>query len=156
MWNEFEALVTDTNLAFADFTCKDKMKMAAATLLVHAALADDEFHESESDKLRALVHERFCYDDTVIDNLLINAGLSSEYQGYVDIEGFIQTVRDNFNDAELRDFLRMIWDVIIADGKIHPYEQTMANMLAARFCIGPLEHEEIKNNALQENPLALA
>ena len=155
MWNEFEALVTDTNLAFADFSCKDKMKMAAATLLVHAAFADEEFHESESDKLRELVHQRFCYDDTVIDNLIINAGLSSEYQGFINIESFIQTVRDNFNHDELRDFLRMIWDVIIADGKIHPYEQTMANMLAARFCIGPLEHEEIKNNALEAMPLTL-
>lgn len=154
MWNEFEALMTNPNLGFSDLTDTNNLNIAVATLMVHAAFADEEFHENESHTIRALLQERFGYDDTLLDNLIINAGITSAHDTSLDIDGFIQSVNENLEHDEIRDFFKMIWRIIIADGRIHPHEQRMANMLAPRLHIGPLEHEEIKNTALGENAAA--
>jgi uncharacterized tellurite resistance protein B-like protein len=148
MWSELTTLVNSKDLAYSDFYVNDTVNVAVAALMVHMAFADGEFHQDELDMIRDMLHDRFGYSDTIIDDLIISTGVTGNE--YVDIHSFIDTIKTNFNDQELRDFFKTIWHIIMADGKIHPYEQRIANILAARFNIGMTEHEEIKCAAIRE------
>jgi len=148
MWQEINNLVNNQSLRYSDFHVQDTVNIAVATLLVHTAFADKSFHEDEVDMMRGMLKDRFGYGDAIVDDLIISTGITGEQ--YIEINGFIDTLKTNFSDEELRDFFRSIWRIIMADGKIHQMEQRIANIIAARFNIGPTEHEEIKREILIE------
>lgn len=152
MWQEINSLVHNHDLRYADFYVQDTVNIAVATLLVHTAFADKSFHQDEIDMIRGMLKDRFGYNDATIDDLIISAGVTGD--AYVDIHEFIDTIKQNFSDQEIREFFKTIWHVIMADGKIHPLEQRIANILAARFNIGPMEHEEIKRDVLMSGGTA--
>lgn len=149
MWQEINSLVHNHDLRYADFYVQDTVNIAVATLLVHTAFADKSFHQDEVDMIRGMLKDRFGYNDAIIDDLIISAGVTGD--AYVDIHELIDTIKNNFNDQEIREFFKTIWHIIMADGKIHPLEQRIANILAARFNIGPMEHEEIKREVLMNS-----
>lgn len=146
MWQDINNLVNNQSLRYSDFHVQDTVNIAVATLLVHTAFADKSFHEDEVVMMRRMLQERFGYGDAIVDDLIISAGIAGDQ--YIEIDGFIDTLKSNFSEEELRDFFRSIWRIIMADGKIHPMEQRIANIIAARFNIGPMEHEEIKHEVL--------
>jgi uncharacterized tellurite resistance protein B-like protein len=151
LWHDFSALINSPGLQYTDFAEQYRLHMATAALLVHAAFADTELHESEVEVIRALTRKRFGYDDTVLDNLIINAQLSGNNS--VPVRNFLNNIQDNFNDEEKLSFFNNIWSVLVADGKIHPYEQKLADFLAQKLGIPDNKHEEIKKQAMQKSGL---
>lgn len=146
MWDQIVAFFDNEEIAYSDFSQEQNLHISAAALFIHAALADKEFHESEFERIKEMIQSRFGYSEELIEHLITHADRTRNE--ILDIDEFIEIIRKRFSREEIRGFFAMIWQVIIADGKIHPFEQKLANLLAPRFNIGPMEHEEIKNEVL--------
>ncbi|TNE28258.1 MAG: TerB family tellurite resistance protein [Alphaproteobacteria bacterium] len=146
MWDQIVDFFHNEDIAYSDFSQEQNLHISAAALFIHAALADKEFHESEFERIKDMIRNRFGYSEELIEHLITHADRTRNE--ILDIDEFIDIIRAKFSPEEIRGFFAMIWEVIIADGKIHPFEQRLANLLAPRFNIGPMEHEEIKNEVL--------
>jgi len=149
MWQKITDFMSRDDIGYSDLSVDQNLHIASAALFLHAALADEEFHEKEFEKITIMIKDRFQYEDALIEQLITHANRTRNEQ--LNVDAFIQIVNDNLGSDEIKNFFRMIWEIIIADGKIHPFEQHLANMLAPNFNIGPMEHEEIKNSVVGES-----
>lgn len=149
IWKKITDFVAREDIGYSDFSVEQNLHIATAALFIHAALSDSEFHETEMDKICAMIKDRFGYDDALIEQLIKHANRTRNEQ--MNVDSFIDVVNKNFDADEIKNFFRMVWEIIIADGKIHPFEQHLANMLAPHFNIGPLEHENIKSTVIGES-----
>ena len=134
------------DLSYQDLLEKQNLHIAAASLFVHTALADKQFHRKEFNKIHLMIKDRFGYDDALIDHLIIHANRTNNEQ--LDVDAFIDVLNRNLNIKQKHDFLKMVWRIIIADGKIHPFEQQLADVVSSRLYIPRTEHEEIKMSVL--------
>jgi len=146
MWEQIVEFFHSEDIAYSDFSQAQNLHISAAALFIHAALADKEFHETELERIKEMIQNRFGYSEELIEHLITHADRTRNE--ILNIDEFIDIIRAKFSPEEIRGFFAMIWEVIIADGKIHPFEQRLANLLAPRFNIGPQEHEEIKHEVL--------
>ncbi len=152
MWKKMTNFISRSNISYDDLLEKQNMHIAAASLFVHTALADKKFHRKEFNKIRGLVKDRFDYDDAFIDHLISHACRTNNEE--MDIDKFIDVINRNLKPEQREDFLGMIWHIIIADGKIHPFEQHLANLLAARLKINSIKHERIKKSILESESIS--
>lgn len=148
LWNDFTAVINNPELCYADFAMGANLEMTVAALLVFAAFADYKMDEREISVIRDLISRRFGFDDFVLENLIINAQLTegSELQ----MEKFIKTLKKNLREPEILQFHEDLWRILVADGKIHPYEQGLADFIAHHFAIDDATQEQVKQRIIQE------
>jgi len=142
------ALINNPELCYADFALGANLEMTVAALLVHAAFADYKMDEREIGVIRELTQRRFGFDDFVLENLIINAQLSGGHE--LQMEQFIKTLKKNLREPEILQFYEDLWRILLADGKIHPYEQGLADFTARHFEIDAPTQEQIKQSIIQE------
>ncbi|TVQ82843.1 MAG: hypothetical protein EA357_07695 [Micavibrio sp.] len=147
MWKQFTEVLNNQDLRYSDFTVRQNLNMVTALLLVHTAFADEEFHDSEVAVIRNIAQERFGYDDELLDNLI--AHVKSSRDGKKHIENFIDTLQRNLSRTETVRFFEDVWQVIAADGVIHPYERVLAEFLADHLEIDADVHKEIERRAME-------
>lgn len=150
MWDEFDKLMDSLDMSANTISAEEKLNIAITAVMLHIAHIDHEFHENEFKTIRHMLKDYFQYDDEHLDRLIDKADISASPEGFTEVESFIMTISTHLDDDKVRDFLKMIWRVIIADDVIHPNELNIANLLASRFHIGPIEHEKIKQSVLSE------
>ena len=148
MWKKMTNFISRPDISYNDLLEKQNLHIAAASLFVHTALADEEFHRKEFNKIKLLIKDRFDYDDILIEHLIAHANRTNNEE--MDVSKFIEVINRNLSENKKEDFLGMIWHIIIADGRIHPFEQHLANMLAAHLKINSNKHEQIKNRVLSK------
>ncbi|MBL1146607.1 MAG: TerB family tellurite resistance protein [Pseudomonadota bacterium] len=148
LWNDLTALINNPELCYADFAMGANLEMTVAALLVYAAFADYKMDEREIGVIRDLTRRRFGFDDFVLENLIINAQLTEGHE--LQMEKFIKTLKKNLRPPETLQFYEDLWRILVADGKIHPYEQGLADFAARHFNIDEAAQERIKQSIIQE------
>lgn len=148
LWNEITAVINNPEFCYADFATGVNLEMTVAALMVYAAFADYKMDEREISVIRDLIRRRFGFDDFVLENLIINAQLSEGRE--LQMEKFVKTLKANLRESEILKFYEDLWRVLVADGKIHPYEQGLADFVARHFSIDEAAEERIKQKVIQE------
>ena len=82
----------------------DDYRLAAAALLVHAAAIDGEMSQSESDKLHAVIKQRFALDDAATEELIAKA-TAAEHES-VDLYHFTHLLNRALDEARPRPHRR--------------------------------------------------
>ena len=124
------------------------LEMTVGALMVYAAFADYKMDTREISVIRDLIHRRFGFDDFVLENLIINAQLSEGHE--LQMEKFVKTLKKILREPEILQFYEDLWRILVADGKIHPYEQGLADFIAHHFAIDDTTKEQIKQRIIQE------
>lgn len=119
-------------------------RVAAAALLVHVADSDGEIRETEQERLRAVVAERFGLDAASAAQLIREA-LWSEHEA-VSVDHFVNILRRALDaDGRLR-LIAMMWDVVYADGDAGETEDATLWRIAGMLGVNEQDLETIRRS----------
>jgi uncharacterized tellurite resistance protein B-like protein len=102
---------------------EEKLRVAAAALLVEAAAVDDRFEAAERAAI-GLVLERHFGVAAGEAHRLLEAGERTR-DASAQLYGFTRTINERLNAAERIGLLEMLWEVAYADGALDPLEDTL-------------------------------
>jgi len=101
-------------------TSDDDLRVAMAALLVHASSADGVRSQDESEKIVHLLKERFSLS-TQECSLLMAEGEDKDNEA-VDLYQFTRTLTAELDQPGRQKFVKMMWEVILADGVVDDFE----------------------------------
>jgi len=107
---------------------KEDVPLAVAVLLVEVARADYERDNAESDVLRRLVEQAFGLDDDDVTELLRRA--EAEVDVTVALDRHVDLINRHCSAEEKYDLVKGLWEVAMADGELHHYEEHLVRRLA--------------------------
>ena len=105
----------------------DELQLAAAVLLVEAARLDEVYDDVERDAIDGALRRKFGLDATEAATLIAQA--ESTQDDVVEMHRFTRTIKDRFSAAERIEMIEMLWEVVYADGELHPYEANLMRRL---------------------------
>lgn len=105
-----------------------RLKLAAAALMVRAASLDGDFGAAERDTIRRLLRERFTL--SADDTAALIAEADAMQEDSTQILPFTRALKDALDEAERIRLVEMLWEVVLADGVLHDYEANLMRRLA--------------------------
>ena len=93
----------------------------ALDLLMHVALADGGVAKDEIDNVLQYIQENYPNDDKEKTYLNAYNRMNNSTSFFEEIKG----INTNFKRIQKENLLKDIWMLIIADGKIDPYEENL-------------------------------
>jgi uncharacterized tellurite resistance protein B-like protein len=129
---------------FAD----DDYRLAAAALLVHAGAIDGEMSQSEQDKLRAVIKQRFNLDDAATAELIEKA-TAAEHQS-VDLYHFTRLLNGALDEEGRARVIEMMWEIVYADGQRDELEDNLLWRAADLLGVSPRERIELRQRIAQK------
>jgi uncharacterized tellurite resistance protein B-like protein len=116
---------------------EDDYRLAAAAMLVHAAAIDGEMSQSETDKLHAVIKQRFNLDDAATEELIEKA-TTAEHEA-VDLYHFTHQLNRSLDEEGRARIVEMMWEIVYADGKRDELEDNLVWRAADLLGISPRE-----------------
>jgi len=126
----------------------DDYRLAAAALLVHAAAIDGEMSQSETDKLRAVIKQRFNLDDAATTELIEKA-TAAEHQA-VDLYHFTHLLNSTLDEQGRTRIIEMMWEIVYADGQRDELEDNLLWRAADLLGVSPRERIELRQRIAQK------
>jgi uncharacterized tellurite resistance protein B-like protein len=126
----------------------DDYRLAAAALLVHAATVDGEMSQSESDKLRAVIEQRFNLDDAATAELIERA-TAAEHQA-VDLYHFTHRLNGALDEQGRSRIVEMMWEIVYADGQRDELEDNLLWRAADLLGVSPRERIALRQRIAQK------
>ena len=117
----------------------DDYRVAAAALLLHAATIDGQMTDSEHDKLRSLLEQRFALDAATADQLIEQA--SAAEREAIDLYHFTRALNRSLDEAGRLRMIEMMWEMAYADGAASDFEENL--IWRAADLLGVSSHERI-------------
>lgn len=110
-----------------------ELKLAAAAILVEAALIDG--HEDDSDYvlIRRILAEQFQLSPGESERLVERATQIAHHS--VDWNRFTRVLKQGFDAGERLWMMEMLWQVVLADGELHAWEDTLVRQVAALLAV---------------------
>lgn len=110
-----------------------ELKLAAAAILVEAALIDG--HEDDSDYvlIRRVLAEQFQLSPEESERLVERATQIAHQS--VDWNRFTRVLKQGFDAGERLWMMEMLWQVVLADGELHAWEDTLVRQVAALLAV---------------------
>jgi uncharacterized tellurite resistance protein B-like protein len=121
---------------------EDDYRLAAAALLVHAGSIDGEMSQSERDKLRAVIKQRFALDDHATDELIEKA-TAAEHES-VDLYHFTRLLNRTLDEPGRARVIEMMWEIVYADGRRDELEDNLLWRAADLLGVSPRERIELR------------
>lgn len=123
----------------------DEYNLAAAALLVHAARIDDAFETIEKRQIFEILQTRFSLDTAETDELMQAAERREESS--IQILGFTKTLKDAFTYDERIGVMEMLWEVVLADGKLDAHEDQLMRRIGGLLYIEDRDRGIAKHRA---------
>lgn len=114
-----------------------ELRLAAAAILVEAALTDGREDDREFAVIRRVLADHFHLDAAETDTLVTRATEIARHA--VDWNRFTRVLKQGFDREERFQMLEMLWQVVLADGELHAWEDTLVRQVAA--LLGMDDHE---------------
>lgn len=130
----------------------DELEIAAAALLVEAALLDGNLDDDERATIVAACKRHFKMDCETAHKLLDEA--IERQKNAVDIHGFINKFAPKFDHQERLKIVEMLWEVVYADGELHPYEANLMRRVSGLLGVKDQESGDVRKTVLNRMELA--
>ena len=98
-------------------------RLMVTALMVHAAAIDGRVNDIESQRLRAIVKDRFRLDDDEADELIASATRAE--QEAIDLYRFTSTLNRLLDEPGRAKVIEMMWQIVFADGKASEFEDNL-------------------------------
>ncbi len=109
-------------------------RAAAVALLVHIARADGANDITEQQKLREIISKRFGLDPAATESL-IQHGEQGEKEA-IDFYQFTSILNRALDEEGRRKIIDALWDMALADGTVHEFEENTIWRVAELLGIG--------------------
>jgi len=107
--------------------------IAVCALLLEASEVDQESPPEEQAVVHALLRERFTLDENALERLLAETRLERSRSG--DLWPFTHFLRRTYSPEQKLELLVMVWQVILADRRLDPYEEQWARRLPEMLAV---------------------
>ena len=112
---------------------ESELRLAAAAILVEAALTDGHEDDREFALIRQALARHFALDDEASHRLVARA--TEIARNSVDWNRFTRVLKQGFDADERLWMMEMLWRVVLADGELHAWEDTLLRQVAALMAI---------------------
>ena len=106
------------------------------------AAIDGEMSQSERDKLRAVIKQRFNLDDAATDELIEKA-TAAEHEA-VDLYHFTHLLNRALDEEGRARVIEMMWEIVYADGQRDELEDNLLWRAADLLGVSPRERIELR------------
>ncbi|WP_170984255.1 TerB family tellurite resistance protein [Rhodoligotrophos defluvii] len=128
------------------------LELAIAALLVRASVIDDAVNPAELGRIEQLLTHRFGLSHEAVQTLL---GEAREAEAKaVDLYRFTRVVTENLDQEGRKGLVGMLWEVVLADGRIDPYEENLVWRVAE--LVGVSTRDRVMLRKAVEERLGLA
>lgn len=107
---------------------REELRLAAAAILAEAALIDGHVDRRESERLTDLLADRFALERREAEALACRA--MEVAASAVDWNRFTRVLKASFGPDERIAMMEMLWQVVLADGELHAYEDSLIRRIA--------------------------
>lgn len=107
---------------------EDRIRSAAAALLVEAAMLDGSLADAERVRVETILAERFGLSAEEAAGLFAEA--CQAVTDAVQIVSFTRVIKDSFDMPERVRMIEMLWEVAYADGYLHDYEANLVRRIS--------------------------
>lgn len=98
----------------------DDPRVAVAALMYHVMDADGLRQDVEWDRIKQLLSESYDISGSELDEL-VQAGEAADHEA-IDLYAFTSVLMRHLDEQARIDFIRLMWDVVYADGELHELE----------------------------------
>jgi uncharacterized tellurite resistance protein B-like protein len=98
----------------------DDPRIAVAALMYHVMDADGVRQDVEWDRIKQLLSESYGIEGRELDQL-VQAGEAADHEA-IDLYAFTSVLMRHLDEQARIDFIRLMWDVVYADGELHELE----------------------------------
>ena len=107
--------------------------LAAAALMVECARIDGEFDEEERDEICRAVMDQLVLDGETAECLVALAERREDEVWHDWL--FTEAIKTSFDEHDRLAVIRRLWEVALADGTIHPFEEHLIARIASELKI---------------------
>ena len=117
-------------------------KLAVAALMFHVIAVDGVVEQSERDRFRAVMAERYDLDDEQTAQLLKDAKEADRQA--IDLYRFTSLLMRTLGPEERLSLVRNLWEMVYADGEVHEMEDNLVWRIADLLGIDQHERGVLK------------
>ena len=99
---------------------KDEMVLSICVLLIEVSKSDDDYDDSEKEKIIDLLKKQFSLNDDQIDILMMMADKKNDQ--IVSLHELTASLNKEYTYSEKKNVIKMLWDIAYSDGRIDKYE----------------------------------
>lgn len=124
----------------------DQLHRAAAALMIEAGRMDGQVGDAEQARIEALLSRRFDLSDEALSSLMASA--ISIVDDSVELHGFTSKLVKQLDHEERIELVEMLWEVVFADGELHPFEANLLRRVAGLLYVTDQESGAARARAL--------
>ena len=117
-------------------------------ILVEAASIDGTIDKEEVNKIKSSLVEIFDEKDEKIQKIMEECLKEANQPN--SIHFYTSKINKSFDDAKKINLLEVLWEIVLADGKIHDFESNLIRRLAGLLYISDVNCGNAKKNALKK------
>lgn len=121
------------------------IRLATAVLMVDVARADNDFDETEFQKVLDLIAERF--DLSGEDAARLANSADERAEEIVSLHEFTQLLHENLDDPEKTEVVRLLWEVAYADGRLDMFEDSLVLKISDLLYVNRAAVMRLKHDA---------
>lgn len=148
MWDTIKSFLNKDHITPSDIEKDDELKTAIAALLVNVAGTNDQFGPDEKQQLQDILTDHFGLKSSEAEEL-INTGLR-ENENAVDLHRFVRVINADLKHEKRKDILYYAWQIVLADGKIDPYEDNLIRKLGPLLGISRQDSVAMREKIMNE------
>lgn len=107
---------------------EDDLRRAIAVLIVHACAIDGEVDEREKLRRDEILTARFGLSDGELAEVVADA--KKKDREATDLYRFTSVITKHLDQDGRKDVIKMLWEIVLADGRIDAYESNLVWRLA--------------------------
>ena len=126
----------------------DTVQIAISTLMIQTAVYDGIFDEQEKSKILELIKKYFNFNEDqklALFKIAIKVNDDSN-----DMQQFTRVLNDNLSEEEKLNIIEMLWKIIISDGHIDDYENTLIRKISGLLYISDRDVGQIKKKLIAQ------
>jgi uncharacterized tellurite resistance protein B-like protein len=131
-----------------------KLQLATAALLTRVATVHIEMSQARRAKLHAVLRSHFDLDDPATAMLLEESAAVD--RAAVDLYHFTRQLNQLLNDESRRRLVRMMWEVVYADGRVNELEDNIIWRVADLLGVTTRQRVELRQQIAPDRVALLA
>lgn len=125
-----------------------ELRRRAAALLVEAAHLDGHYGPEEKARIRAILAARFGLTAKEAEALAASGEHAQAVA--VDLFRFTRGAPMDLSEAERIGLIEMLWEVVYADGREHPYESSLMRRVTGLLHLSDRQSAEARQRVLEQ------
>jgi len=139
----FDKKISKENIEF------NTLQIAISSLMIQTAIYDGVFDEIEKKEILELIRNHFQLNQDQMSTLFKTAMEVNDNSN--DIQQFTTVLNENLTEDEKLNIIRMLWKIIISDGRIDDYENALIRKVSGLLYIKDKDVGLIKKELIDKN-----